>query len=134
MVSDDPCSILLVYRRGRRFGTIVGLVNGIVVVAIPHSADHRHAGCRLRRADLRADHRGIGGSTTIANRTVTDFIRGDRFSASRLPFFVVLADRWPGLALVSRTPYGRGCWRSGRAAARRTSPGSPSTAPSFSPT
>ena len=89
------------------FGVVVGLVNGLVVVELPHPADHRHAGGRLRRADAGAAHLGRTATTTFANRTVTDLIRASLLGLPT-PFFVVLVVRRGGVSLlVNRTPLGR---------------------------
>ena len=105
MISGDPASIVLVLIAATAFGTIIGLINGAVVVQfrVPPIIGTLAVGFVVLTL---VQIVSLGGSTTIANRAVTNFIRGS-FLGIPTPAFVVFLIGCAVSILVNRTPYGR---------------------------
>jgi ribose transport system permease protein len=105
LISDNPASMVLAIVGAIVFGMLVGLVNGTIVVRfrVPPIIGTLAVGLvvltfvQLISAD---------GVTTIANRRVTDFIRGS-FLGIPTPSFVVLLIGVAVAIVIRRTPYGR---------------------------
>ena len=105
IISFDPISLPLVLLAAIIFGTIVGVVNGLVVVQfrVPPIIGTLAVGFVVLTL---VQIVSLGGSTTIANRAVTNFVRSS-FVGIPMPAYVVLLIGSAMWLLVNRTAYGR---------------------------
>ena len=105
LISDNPASVALVLLLAIGFGTLIGVANGIVIVKfrVPPIIGTLSVGyVVLTLVQIIAG----GGSTTIANRAVTDFIRGGLFGIPTPAFILVIVGSAAAI-LVRRSTYGR---------------------------
>ena len=113
------------------FGTLIGLVNGAVVVQFRVSADHRDAGCRF--VVFYSWFRSSRSAARRRSPTAPSQTSSGSFLGIPTPAFVVLLIGCAVSILVNRRLTAGRCWPSGRTAARPSSRGLPSTGRSFSP-
>ena len=105
LISASPASVLLVIVAALAFGCLVGIINGLVVVRlrVPPIIGTLSLGfVILTFVQLLA----AGGSTTIPNRSVTEFVRAS-FLGIPTAFFVVLAIAGLSNLAIKRTELGR---------------------------
>jgi ribose transport system permease protein len=105
LISGDPTSILVVALAAVAVGVLIGIVNGAVVVRfrVPPIIGTLAVGYIVLTL---VQIISAGGSTTIANRAVTDFVRGSLLGIPT-PAFIVLAVGALISVLIRRTAYGR---------------------------
>jgi ribose transport system permease protein len=105
IISADPASLALVFLAAIAFGTVVGVINGLVVVQfrVPPIIGTLAVGFVVLTL---VQIVSLGGSTTISNRAVTNFVRSSLL-AIPMPAYVVLLIGGAVWLLVNRTPYGR---------------------------
>ena len=105
IISSDPISLPLVLLAAIAFGVIVGVINGLVVVQfrVPPIIGTLAVGFVVLTL---VQIVSLGGSTTIANRAVTNFVRSS-FLGIPMPAYVVLLIGSAVWLLVNRTPFGR---------------------------
>jgi ribose transport system permease protein len=105
IISFDPVSLPLVLLAAIAFGAIVGVVNGLVVVQfrVPPIIGTLAVGFVVLTL---VQIVSLGGSTTIANRAVTNFVRSS-FLGIPMPAYVVLLIGSAMWMLVNRTAFGR---------------------------
>ena len=105
IISVDPISLPLVLLAAIAFGTIAGVINGLVVVQfrVPPIIGTLAVGFVVLTL---VQIVSLGGSTTIANRAVTNFVRSS-FLGIPMPAYVVLLIGSAMWLLVNRTAYGR---------------------------
>ena len=105
LISDNPASVALVLLGAIAFSALVGIVNGTVVVwiRVPPIIGTLAVGfVILTFVQIIA----ASGSTTIANRSVVDIVRGS-FAGIPTPAYVVLVIGIVANIVIGRTPYGR---------------------------